>query len=207
MVDVDFFFDPICPWAWITSRWVEEVASQRALEVDWRFIALRFVNEERYAQMAPRYAESHQLGLRLLRVAAGAKTEGGAEAAGRVYTAVGGAIHVEGRRDDLSDPAALEKLLEASGLPASLAKAADDESLDATIRSDTDEALARTGKDVGTPIITFTPPDGPSFFGPVISRIPRGEEAVGLWDSVERLARFPGFFELKRSVRERPQTS
>ncbi len=78
---------------------------------------------------------------------------------------------------------------------------------DAIVRSDTATALGRTGKAVGTPIITFAPPDGPSFFGPVISRIPRGQEALDLWDATERIARFPGFAELKRSIRESPQVA
>ena len=208
MADVEFFFDPICPWAWITSRWVEEVASLRAYDVDWRFIALRFVNEARnYADFPPRYEQMHTFGLRMLRVAAAAKEAGGSAAAGRWYSAIGTAIHVDRRRDELQEPGVVEQVVTAAGFDAGLAAAADDEGWDATIRSDTDAALERTGRDVGTPIVTFAPPDGPSFFGPVISRIPRGDEALELWDSVERLARFPGFAELKRSIREKPQTS
>ena len=208
MADAEFFFDPICPWAWITSRWVDEVASLRAYDVDWRFIALRFVNEPRdYADFPPRYEEMHTFGLRMLRVAAAAKEAGGAPDAGRWYTAVGTAIHVDRRGDELRQQGAVEDVLRAAGLDPALARSADEERWDATIRTDTDAALERTGRDVGTPIVTFAPPGGPSFFGPVISRIPRGDEALELWDSVERLARFPGFAELKRSTRERPQTS
>jgi hypothetical protein len=100
----------------------------------------------------------------------------------------------------------LAESVEIAGLPPSLTAAGDDEGLDAVVREETDLALSRTGKDVGTPIITFSPDtdDEASFFGPVISRIPRGEEALRIWDAVELLARTPGFAELKRSARDRP---
>ena len=205
MADVDFFFDPICPWAWITSRWVEEVRAQRGLDVAWRFIALRIVNEHRdYDRDAPKHLESHTAGLRLLRVAAALREKVGPEAVGPYYAAVGGAIHVDRRRDDFVDPEAVRPVLSSLGHDPALADAATDTAWDDIVRAETEEALRRTGKDVGTPILTFAPPDGPSFFGPVISRVPRGAEALDLWDSVERLARFPGFAELKRSIRERP---
>ena len=201
MADVEFFFDPICPWAWITSRWVEEVRRARPLEVDWRFIGLRIINEHRDYDRAfpPNYLELHTLGLRLLRVAAALRATVGPEAVGPYYTVVGGIRHVDG---GVPDPVAV--LAELGHDPA-LADAAGDTSWDDVIRADGDVALARTGRDVGTPIITIDPPDGPSFFGPVISRVPRGPAAVELWESVERLARFPGFAELKRAVRERPE--
>jgi hypothetical protein len=99
----------------------------------------------------------------------------------------------------------VEPVLVRAGLPAALAAALDDSSLDAGIRRETDEALALTGKDVGTPIIQFRPPAGVAFFGPVVSRLPSETEAVPLWDNVLGLASFPGFAELKRSLRERPQ--
>ena len=95
-------------------------------------------------------------------------------------------------------------MLEEAGLPADLAEALDEESWDAVIQAETDEALALTGKDVGTPILHFTPPDGVAFFGPVISRLPSEDEAAELWDHVVGLASFGGFAELKRSLRERP---
>jgi hypothetical protein len=98
-----------------------------------------------------------------------------------------------------------EKALAAAGLPAELAAAADDERFDAVLTAETTLALDRAGPDVGTPIVTFGPPDGPSFFGPVLSRVPRGQDAVDLWDATERLARFPGFAELKRALREPPR--
>lgn len=207
MADVDFFFDPVCPWAWITSRWVTEVAEQRDLEVDWRFIALRMINDDEfYARARPGYEEGHRFGLRLLRVGAAIRDGAGPAGLADYYTAIGRGIHVDGARDELATPAGLTAVLDRLGLPGELAEAADDDRWDEPVRADTDEALARVGKDVGTPIITFGPPGGPSFFGPVISRVPRGQEAVDLWDAVVAVATVPGFAELKRSLRERPQT-
>jgi 2-hydroxychromene-2-carboxylate isomerase len=208
MADIEFFFDPVCPWAWITSRWVCEVADQRQFDVDWRFICLRFVNEHRdyEKEFRPGYEEGHNLGKRLLRAAAAQKAKDAGEVA-RLYTLFGNRLHVEGRRGDLMDPDGLRATLEEDGFSEDLAAAAYDDGWDEPVRADTEAALTRVGRDVGTPIITFGGGDGPSFFGPVISRIPRGAEAVELWDAVERVACFPGFSELKRSLRERPQTS
>jgi 2-hydroxychromene-2-carboxylate isomerase len=209
MADTDFFWDPICPWAWLTSRWVTEVASQRKLDVDWRFICLKMVNEDRddNPEYRDRLKRPLERGLEILRVAAAARDAHGSAPLGAFYTAVGTTIHVEEKAADFDDPeqGALKAALAAAGLPAELAKAAEDDRWDATVRSDTDLALSRTGKDVGTPIITFGPPTGPSFFGPVISRVPLGDEAVRLWDAVELIANQSGFAELKRSLREPPQ--
>jgi 2-hydroxychromene-2-carboxylate isomerase len=209
MSDVEFFWDPVCPWAWITSRWVEEVAAQRSLDVDWRFISLRMVNADRpdptgYLERA---RPAHQRGLRMLRIAAAVRDAHGRDRVGPLYTAIGTRIHVAREAESLDDAAALASLVGELGFADDMAKAADDERWDEAIRADTDTALERAGKDVGTPVLTFGPPDGPSFFGPVISRIPRGDEAVDLWNCVEHIAHFPGFAELKRSTREKPQTS
>jgi 2-hydroxychromene-2-carboxylate isomerase len=201
MARVEFFVDPICPWAWITSRWIEEVRRQRPLEVEWRFIGLRIINEHRDydRDFPPNYLDLHTRGLRLLRVAAALRAEAGADAVGPFYAAVGGILHVD---QGVPDPATV---LAGLGHDPSLAAAAEDTSWDDVVRADGDEALARTGRGVGTPIITIDPPDGPSIFGPVISTVPRGAAAVDLWESVERLVCFPGFAELKRAVRERPE--
>jgi 2-hydroxychromene-2-carboxylate isomerase len=209
MADVEFFWDPVCPWAWITSRWVTEVAGQRQLDVDWRFISLRIVNDAKYADgtLPERSRIGHEMGLRLLRVAAATREAQGRERLADLYTALGTRIHVDGRREELIDGTGIPGLLDELGLPADLADAAGDEQWDDAIRADTETAIERAGQELGTPIVTFEPPDGPSFFGPVINRIPHGEEALALWDSVSTVARFPGFSELKRSVRGRPQTS
>jgi hypothetical protein len=214
--DLHFYFDPICPFAWITSKWVRSVVRQRDYSTDWRFISLRILNRERdYAtHFPPGYEHGHTAGLRLLRVAAAVRHQLGRPAVGDFYAAAGAAIFDVARptKDEREadhlfrgtvDHARL--ILEAVGQPVDLATAVDDTSFDGVIAEETDEALSRTGRDVGTPIISFRPPDGPSFFGPVISAVPNDEDAVALWESVIHLATFPGFAELKRSLRERPR--
>jgi len=209
VADVEFFWDPVCPWAWITSQWVREVQQRRELDVDWRFICLRLLNEGGTIDYATneRYAEGHGRGLRLLRVAKAARDAGHRDRMGELYERFGTRIHVEREPRSLDDEAGIAAVLEGLGIDPSLAAAAGNESHDDALREENDEALARTGRDVGTPIITFRPPDGPSFFGPVISRIPRGDAAERLWDAVAQLAEWPGFAELKRSVRERPEVA
>jgi hypothetical protein len=210
--DVEFFWDPVCPWAWMTSRWVAEVARQRELTVDWRFISLRLLNAHKdYAKDFPvGYPAGHGSGQKLLRVAAAIRESSGRDRMGSLYTQFGGDIHVRGRRDEIVDhfEAGFPDYLRSVGIEAEFINAANDEKFDAVLQMETDEALSRTGKDVGTPIISFTR-DGEtySFFGPVISRVPRGEEALRLWDAIWEVATFPGMAELKRSLRERPQLS
>lgn len=210
MADLDFFFDPVCPWAWITSRWVAEVQELRSYDVQWNFISLRFLNEGKmdYSKMPEGYADVHHSGTRGLRVAARARAEQGNEAVGRVYTALGTSIHNRSERDLFvkDTQAHVASLLNAAGLPDAWAESADDESFDSVIRAETELALERAGKDVGTPILTFRPgaDNEGSFFGPVISTIPRGEEAMKLWDAVELIATSSGLAELKRSLRARP---
>jgi 2-hydroxychromene-2-carboxylate isomerase len=204
--DLDFFWDPVCPWAWITSRWVQEVVGQRAIHVDWRFIALKIVNEDKgYApEMQERYTKVHGLGYSLLKVAAAVRDVHGPEPVGDLYTDFGTRIHVDRDAPSLRTTEGIAAVLDARGLDPALAAAATDESFADPVRSDTELALTRAGRDLGTPVLTFSPPDGFSFFGPVISRIPRGDEALKLWDTVETLAAFPGFAELKRSIRSTP---
>jgi hypothetical protein len=212
--DIRFYFDPVCPFAWMTSKWVRMVAAQRDYTVDWRFISLRMINSHiDYDSHFPvGYEEGHTSGLRLLRVAARARATGGRAAVGRFYEAVSSEIFDSPGAASLTATTRgstefVEPLLARAGLPAGLAGALDDTQWDDQIRAEGDEALSLTGKDVGTPIIQFGPPDGTAFFGPVISRLPAPEDAVRLWDYVTGLAGFPGFAELKRSLRERPQLS
>lgn len=212
--DLRFWFDPVCPFAWLASRWVHEVVQQRAYSVEWRLISLRLLNAEvdYDAHFPPGYEEGHTAGLHLLRMCAAVRDELGPEPLGRLYTALGERIWEvdppSSRREHmqhlLSRPV-LEQVLAEVDLPAHLADAVDAEQHDPTVRADTDLALSLTGEDVGTPIIQIDPPDGIGFFGPVISRVPRGQDAVALWDHLVALTAFPGFAELKRSLRERPQ--
>ncbi len=208
--DVEFFWDPVCPWAWMTSRWVAEVARRRDLSVDWRFIALRLLNKHRdYEKDFPAgYPAVHGSGLKLLRVAAAVREAEGRDRMGALYLQFGGDLHVRGRRDEIigAFDAGFPDYLRSVGVEENYIAAANDERFDAVLQAETDEALSRTGKDVGTPIISFTR-DGEtfSFFGPVISRLPKGDEALRLWDAIWEVATFPGMAELKRSLRERPQ--
>ena len=214
--DIRFYFDPVCPFCWLTSKWIRMVQAERDLSVDWRFISLRLINEhiDYEAHFPPEYEAGHTAGLRLLRAVARAREEHGAPAVDALQAALGAHIFDTPPADTTDGTAAgdrhgtrefLEPVLREVGLPADLADALEDPSWDGVIRADGDEARALTGTDVGTPIIHFEPPDGVAFFGPVISRLPDPDQAGELWDHVVGLARFPGFAELKRSLRERPQ--
>ncbi|MGB0101071.1 MAG: hypothetical protein WBP61_12405 [Nocardioides sp.] len=209
--DVRFWFDPVCPFAWMTSKWVRTVQRQRSYDVEWRFISLRLLNShiDYDTHFPPEYEAGHSAGLRLLRVFAQVRDDHGPEAVERLYPAVSSRIFDvdPGAADELrtDTTALLVPALEEVGLPRSLADHLDDEGRDAQIQAETDEALALTGKDVGTPILHIAPPEGAAFFGPVISRLPDEEQAGQLWDHVVGLATFPGFAELKRSLREQPQ--
>ena len=216
--DINFYFDPVCPFAWMTSKWVRQVQAQRRYTVDWRFISLRLINAQvdYDVHFPPEYEAGHTAGLRLLRVAARARAEYGRQAMAPLYAAFGSHIFDTAPGSDNHQSAVemrelrgtrefAEPILAEVGLPLELAGALDDESWDIEIQQETDEALSLTGRDVGTPIIHFEPPTGAAFFGPVISRLPHEDSAVELWDHVVALARFPGFAELKRSLREQPQ--
>lgn len=214
--DIHFYFDPVCPFCWMTSKWVRMVQRNRGYTVDWRFISLRLVNAtvDYDAQFPPEYEQGHTAGLRLLRVAARTRAEHGRDAVARLYVALGAHLFDSEPVPDVPDAADhdrrgtrefLTPVLAETGLPNDLADALDDAGWDERIQAETDEALALTGKDVGTPILHFEPPTGVAFFGPVISRLPDEDQALELWDHVVGLARFPGFAELKRSLRELPQ--
>ncbi len=209
--DVEFFWDPVCPFAWITSRWVAKVAELSDYSIDWRFISLRLLNKHKdYAtEFPPEYEHGHTAGLRMLRVAAAVRNDLGREPIAALVTAYGESYwdkpQGSGMSTHLSTAEHAAEVLAAAGLPAHYADALDDSDWDALLDDETELALSRTGRHVGTPIITFQPPDGLSFFGPVISRVPSDDEAIPLWNAVTTLAAFPGFAELKRSLREVPQ--
>jgi hypothetical protein len=213
--DLHFYFDPVCPFAWMTSKWVRLVRAERDYAVEWRTISLRQLNAhlDYDAHFPPEYEAGHLAGLRLLRVVHAARAEHGPEVVESLYEALGRRIfetppldeQVVDGVDVRGTAELLTPVLDEVGLARDLARRLDDESLDVLIRAETDEALALTGKDVGTPIIHFRPPDGLAFFGPVISRLPDQQDAVRLWDHVVGLAGFAGFAELKRSLRELPQ--
>jgi hypothetical protein len=210
--DIHFYFDPVCPFAYMTSKWVRLVQAERGYRVEWRFISLRLVNAavDYDSQFPAGYEDGHTAGLRLLRVAARVRSEHGPEKVAALYQSLGARIFdTQPGGDDQpglhGTRPFLAPVLAELGLSSGLLDALDDAALDAELRRETDEALALTGKDVGTPIIHFQPPDGVAFFGPVISRLPSQDDAGRLWDHVVGLAEFDGFAELKRSLRERPQ--
>ncbi|CAN5841371.1 DsbA family protein [soil metagenome] len=209
--DIEFFWDPVCPFAWITSRWVMKVAEQSNYTIDWRFISLRLLNKHKdYAtEFPPEYEFAHTAGLRMLRVAAAVRNELGREPLGALVTAYGQSYWDQPNGSDMSTHLSTTdhavEVLTTARLPTDFAEALDDTAWDVLLGEETELALTRTGRDVGTPIITFQPPDGLSFFGPVISRVPSDDEAVPLWNAVTALAAFPGFAEMKRSMREIPQ--
>ena len=193
------------------QQWVRMVAAQRDYRVDWRFISLRILNANvDYATHFPEhYEDEHTAGLRLLRVFARVRSDHGRAAVEPLYSRIGARLFDTPRDGlsaaDLGTPRLLEPLLRDAGLPVELAAGLDDAAFDDEVRTETEEALTLTGRDVGTPILHFQPPGGTAFFGPVISRLPSPADAGPLWDHVIALAAFPGFAEIKRSLRERPQ--
>jgi hypothetical protein len=212
--DVELYFDPVCPFCWQTSKWLRQVQRLTGLVIGYRFISLLFVNEPRgYEHQPAGYREVHEQGTRLLRVAAATREAHGEEAVGTLYRELGEALFevdapapggFEGiAAHHLAGPD-LPAVLRAAGLPEQLAAATTSATYDHVIREETAAALARAGDELGTPILSFSPPDGPAFFGPVISDLPSDEDAVALYEAVARLATWPGFAELKRSLRTFP---
>ncbi len=202
--DAEFFLDPACPWCWITSRWVTNVQAERDYRVRWRFISLKFINEDRTGEYIERHRQGHMTALRLMRVLDAVRRAEGNDALAAAYTAIGTEIHVHKRSDEAGADARAfaAQCLSDAGLDPVHADAVDDDSHDAELRAESEEALSRTGADVGTPIITFAPgaEHERSFFGPVIPRAPRGERAAALWDAVTTLA-MSDVAELKRTLR------
>jgi 2-hydroxychromene-2-carboxylate isomerase len=187
----DFWFDPLCPFAWITSRWILEVEQVRDVQVRWHAMSLYFLNKDR--DLSKDYQEKISRGLPIGRVLVAVEQQVGPESLGPLYTALGERIHhdkVELGRE------LVEASLAAAGLPAELVDAMDDASYDEPLRASHQEAIDRVGDEVGTPTIAF---NGSSFFGPVLTRIPRGEDAGRLWDGTIAIAEFPYFFEIKRT--------
>lgn len=193
---VDFWFDPSCPWAWMTSRFVDEVAPHRNLEVTWRLMSLAILNEN--TDVGDDYRSFFPRAMRYTRVLSAALQLHGQHIVKPLYDALGEQIHPGASTDaDLIISEAIEKV----GLPAEFARYADSDEFDAPLRASHDEAISKVGNDVGTPVISVA---GSAFFGPVISPTPRGAEALSLWDGIVAVAAYDGFFELKRSRTREP---
>ncbi|MEV0406706.1 DsbA family protein [Actinoallomurus sp. NPDC050550] len=188
---VDFWFDPKCPWAWIASRWILEVERLRPIEVRWHVMSLSVLNEGR--DLPEKYLELMKQAWGPVRVAIAAEKKYGPQVLGRLYTELGTRFHNERRTETRQ---VIEEALEAAGLDRSLVDAADTDEYDEALRASHTDGMDRVGYEVGTPVISV---EGASFFGPVVSPIPRGEAAAKLWDGVRLVAGTDGFFELKRS--------
>ena len=188
---VDFWFDPSCPWAWMTSRWVDEVAAHRDLDVTFHVMSLAVLNEDN--DVSDEYRSMFARMLRYTRLVTAAGELHGQQVVKPLYDALGTRIHPGGETDaDVVIPAALAEV----GLPADLARHADTDEFDVQMRASHFDGIGRVGQDVGTPVIAV---NGTAFFGPVISPAPKGEVALTLWDGVVAAASYPGFFEIKRT--------
>ena len=198
--DVQFWFDPLCPWAWITSRWMLEVEKVRPVRTEWRIMSLAYLNlvQHEGKGLTEEYLERMGKAWGPIRVVAAAAQERGPDILGPIYTAIGTRYHVQGRRED---PQAIPEALAEVGLPASLVSAADSTELDQLIKDSHNEAFDDVGLDVGTPVIRIR---GHAIFGPVVTPAPRGEAAGRLWDGVALVTETDGFFELKRSRDRKP---
>ncbi|GAA1105646.1 protein-disulfide isomerase-like protein with CxxC motif [Nocardiopsis composta] len=188
----DFWFDPMCPWAWLASRWLLEVEKVRPVKARWHVMSLSVLNEGR-DELPQKYRDIMERGWGPVRVAIAAEQRFGNEILGPLYTALGTRFHLRG--EEVGLPAVRDALKELD-LPEDLADAAESADYDEALRRSHHDGMDRVGEDVGTPVISV---DGVSFFGPVVTPAPKGEAAGRLWDGVVLVAGTDGFFELKRT--------
>ncbi|MEV8533607.1 disulfide bond formation protein DsbA [Streptomyces sp. NPDC051211] len=198
-IPVDFWFDPLCPWTWLTSRWLLEVEKERPVDIRWNVLSLALLNEGRLDRIPE---EFHELlgpkGWRPVRVVAAAGQKFGNGAAGRLYTELGTRFHHDGQGPTLE---AITAALAAADLPAELVDHADGTEYDAEVRASHRRGLEAVGEEVGSPVIAVPDANGEqaAFFGPVVTPVPRGDAALRLFDALLLSASVPGFAELKRA--------
>ncbi|HET6359447.1 DsbA family protein [Streptomyces sp.] len=200
---VDFWFDPLCPWAWMTSRWMLEVEKVRDVEVRWHVMSLAVLNEPKLDELPEKYREAMKEAWGPVRVVIAAQQKHGDEVLGDLYTALGTRFH---NRGEGATREAIAGALEDVGLPAELIEYADSDAYDTELRASHKEGIDKVGQDVGTPVIAVPGSDGEqlAFFGPVVTPAPKGEEAAKLWDGTLMVASIPGFYEIKRTRTQGP---
>ena len=195
----DFYFDPLCPWAWMTSRWMLEVEQVRPVDVRWKVMSLAVLNENRLDEVPAEYREMLETkAWGPVRVVVAAQQLHGDEVVGKLYTALGTRFH---NNNEGPTREAIAGALADVGLPAELADYADKDVYDTELRASHKEGIEKVGQDVGTPVISVPGADGDevAFFGPVVTPTPRGEAAARLWDGTLLVAATPGFYEIKRT--------
>jgi len=188
---ITFYFDPMCPFTWRTSRWVKDVAGRTGEAVAWKFLSLAVLNEGK--DIPDQYRSAHAFGRKAHRVLAAADQKYGQDAVDRLYSALGRLLHYE---DAGRDTYTLAAAIAEATLPVELIEAAEDKSLDAVVRASHDEAQARVGTETGSPVTAVD--DGPGFFGPVVVPVPEGADADRLFEALRLLSAVPQFSELKR---------
>ncbi|MGW4034734.1 mycothiol-dependent nitroreductase Rv2466c family protein [Streptomyces sp. NPDC004778] len=201
---VDFWFDPLCPWAWMTSRWMLEVEKVRDVEIRWHVMSLAVLNEDKLDELPEEYRdmlENQAWGP--VRVVIAARQLHGDDVVGPLYTALGTRFHNNGEGPTREAVAAALKDV---GLPEDLAEYADKDTYDTELRASHQEGIDKVGQEVGTPVIAVPGADGEqvAFFGPVVTPAPKGEEAAKLWDGTLLVASIPGFYEIKRTRTQGP---
>ncbi|MGV9856868.1 mycothiol-dependent nitroreductase Rv2466c family protein [Streptomyces sp. NPDC003442] len=197
---VDFWFDPVCPWTWLTSRWMLEVGGARPVDITWHVMSLAVLNETRLDELPEHIRDLMDRAWAPVRTLIAARIAFGADVTEPLYTALGTRYHLN---QEPRTRATIEAALGEVGLPADLADAGDTDAYDEALRLSHREGITLVGSEVGSPIIAVPGPHTPSgkvaFFGPVVTPAPKGEEAARLWDGTLAVASIPGFYEIKRS--------
>ncbi|MCX4573000.1 DsbA family protein [Streptomyces sp. NBC_01571] len=195
---VDFWFDPVCPWTWLTSRWLLEVGKARPITISWHVMSLAVLNEGRLDELPEHHRVLMGQAWAPVRVLIAASRAHGPAVLEPLYTALGTRFHL---REEPRTRPTIEAALRDAGLPTSLADAGDTDACDAELRASHREGISLVGSDVGSPVIAVPGPgtDKVAFFGPVVTPAPRGEEAARLWDATLTVASTPGFYEIKRT--------